>query len=163
MLSIGSASEITHGRRWRALAMAVVAVLATAFVSVTTAAPAEAAPADCLNGANGFVNTPSSVPGAQTARSRSLGSGVSVELRYGTISGVQRGWARIVGAYVSTDRVWMDWSTNGGASWIQCGPFDAGSRQFTPAQRTSSSTQWVFRACGRLIPPNTQSLCTAWW
>jgi hypothetical protein len=152
----------------RIVAMTMLAVGSVATVGITGTAPASATPAQCVNGANGFANTPGSVPDARTVASVDLGfgQGVRAELRVGTYAGGQRGWARLVGPYVGSDAYWMDWTTNGGASWIQCGPFTPngnGGRNYTPGQRTNASTQWRFRACGRLIPPSLESRCTGWW
>jgi len=70
----------------------------------------------------------------------------------------------IDGSTFSGDLVWMDWTTNGGASWIQCGPFEvtaANQTKTSAAQRTSSDPNWQFRACGRAFP--NFSVCGPWW
>ena len=149
----------------RPLAVAVASILAAAVVVLAgPARTAQASTTQCLNGANGFANTPSVVPGAQTALQPVYYSGVKVDLRYGVFAGGQRGWARISNAR-STDQVMFEWSTNGGYPVrIQCGWFSAGSDGFavTPGLRTSSNPSYVFRACGRR--PSTGAVwCTGWW
>jgi hypothetical protein len=120
-------------------------------------------PAQCTNGANGFVDIPYNYTGGTMAESRTVASGVTVQLRFGPINGVQRGWARISGSTLPGDLVWIDWTRNGGSTWIQCGPFrinTAGNPNTSAAQRTSSSTAWLFRACGKR--PNGPTVCTNW-
>lgn len=120
-------------------------------------------PAQCENGANGFIDISDSATGT-VQRSVSLGFGVTAQLHSGSVSGAQRGWAKIVGSTISGDQIWMDWTTNGGSSWLQCGPFSvssAGATKTSAAKTTSSSSLYLFRACGRAVGGSTQ--CTAWW
>ncbi len=46
----------------------------------------------------------------------------------------------------------MDWTTNGGSSWLQCGPFTVGTTgtsKTSAAQTTGTSSSYKFRACGK--------------
>src|ERR1044072_6764477 len=83
-----------------------------AFTGVSTAStPSPAGPisprtaAQCTNGANGFANVAYNYSGGTVAQSRTVASGVTVQLRFGLISGVQRGWARISGSTLPGDLV----------------------------------------------------------
>ena len=144
-------------------AVVVAGVLAGTSVSGTMS-PAHANAAACENGANGFAEIPGTLAGT-VQRSVSLSDGVTVTLESGSVSGATRGWARISGRTTVGDRVWMDWTTNGGASWLQCGPFtvgSAGQSRTTAAKQTSSSPDYQFRACGALAG-NQPVQCTSWW
>jgi transcriptional regulator with XRE-family HTH domain len=97
-------------------------------------------------------------------RLRGIGHTPTVQLRTGTLNGSEVAWARITGARYG-DRVWMDWSTNGGKTWTQCGPFTA-----TTASRTTHAhvigPGWHFRACGDAPRPAGVQIpdrCTAFW
>jgi hypothetical protein len=128
--------------------------------------PASASEADCANGANGFVDIPDNLATGSRARPAiNMGSGVTLELRYGTVYGRQRGWARIYGDLLEGDRVWMDWTTNGGASWLQCGPFYAGglNSKTSAAKSTNPSPTYQFRACARLQYIEVTRCTTPWW
>lgn len=145
-------------------AMGAAVALASAGLALTGPATAHATEADCTGGANGFSYIPYNKSGTD-ARAVSMGYGVTVRLQYGTVAGVQQGWARIDGATLAGDQVWMDWSQNGGASWLQCGPFTVkspNSPDTSAAKRTSSSTSYKFRACGDLIGVG-ETRCTDWW
>jgi hypothetical protein len=76
------------------------------------------------------------------------------------------GWAQISGPTAGSDRVWMDWSTNYGSSWSQCGPETvdtAGTTGFTRALATGGSNV-KFRACGDVLVSGVrQHTCTTWW
>ena len=120
--------------------------------------------AQCENGANGFIDISDSLVGTRVKPILDLGSGVSVTLESGTVAGAQRGWARIHGSTIAGDQVWMDWTTNNGSSWLQCGPFTvgfSGMSKTSAAKKTSSSTSYRFRACGRLV--GSSSKCIIWW
>jgi hypothetical protein len=59
----------------------------------------------------------------------------------------------------------MDWTTNAGASWLQCGPFTvgiAGHSKTSAARPTNPSPSYQFRACGQLAG-NQPIKCTSWW
>ena len=87
--------------------------------------------------------------------------GRTLELRQGTIDGVQHAWARLSDAQ-DGDVIWLEISGDGGDSWIQCGMrvIAAGGRSYTDAQATSSDTQVCMRAVTRLAGPRYQ---TARW
>lgn len=119
--------------------------------------------AECEGGANGFVDISDSRRGT-AVYTRNLGAGTRVILYYGNVGGVQRGWAMIDGSTIPGDLVWMDWTKDGRASWIQCGPFavdDYGLTKTSAAQRTKNDDDWQFRACGRAVGFN--SVCGPWW
>jgi hypothetical protein len=155
--------DIRHGRRRRAAAL-VAAVFLAATGSLVAASPASAAASDCEHGANGFVDIPDNL-GGTVARSITPFPQWTINLEYGTIAGKQRGFARFRGKTVPGDQIWMDWSQNGGPSWMQCGPFTVSSL-FAPktsaAKQTNPSPNWVFRACGRGAG-STRVYCTTWW
>jgi hypothetical protein len=154
----------------RLLAAAGAAVLLGFGSIVAVSSPAAASRAECEHGANGFVDIPDTLTGAQPVPGVDLyggpPGGVRVELHQAVIGGVRRGWAKINGYSTSPgDQVWMDWTWDGWAHWIQCGPFTVtttGQTLTSAAQRTNPSTQWQFRACGRLSWW-TWSECTAPW
>lgn len=152
----------TSTRRGAALALAGTMLAGTA--ALTGAGPASATAAQCSGGANGFIDISDSASGTNAVSPINMGYGVTLSLQYGTVSGAQRGWAKINGALATQDQVWMNYSTNGGASVaIQCGPFTAGTKtsKTTAAKRTSSSSSIRFQACARgyLLPQR----CTPWW
>jgi hypothetical protein len=144
-------------------AMAAATVLAGASL-IGTVSPARANAAECQNGANGFTDVPDTLTGT-IQRSAPLSAGVTVTLQSGAVSGATRGWARISGGTNAGDRVWMDWTTNGGSSWLQCGPFTvggAGQPRASAAKETNPSPGYQLRACGALA--GTQPIkCTSWW
>jgi Protein kinase domain/Bacterial Ig-like domain (group 2) len=136
------------------------------------ATPPTAAPAPpssgtavaCVNGANGFTDISDTLSGT-VERSLSLSPGVTLTLQAGTVSGAQRGWAKISGGTSAGDRVWMDWTTSAGRTWVRCGPFTvdrAGRSKTTAALRTSPSPSYQLRACGALAGDQPMR-CTAWW
>ena len=79
--------------------------------------------------------------------------GRTLELRQGVINGVQYAWARLTNAH-DGDSIWLEISGDGGGSWIQCGwrIIHAGERNYTDAQRTSSSPEVCMRAVTQLGP-----------
>lgn len=145
----------------RLISAAAAALMATSLV-VAAPSAASATPAQCLGGANGFVNIPDDLQG--TIASQRAGNGATVYLQFGQVNGVQRGWTMLgahSGMLLSGDeQFWMDWSTDGGRNWIQCGPFTAvalSRGHTTPAQRTHPS--YLFRG-GALV--RGQLLLTDW-
>src|SRR5258705_5823392 len=86
-----------------------------------TSETAQAASTDCEGGVNGFIDISDSLSGT-VQRSLDMGFGVTVTLQSGTVAGAQRGWAKISGSTLAGDLVWMDWTKNNWASWIQCWP-----------------------------------------
>ncbi len=149
--------------RWKTSIVLFVMILTASFA---LAAPASAAPetaAECEGGANGFVDIPDNLTGEIVRGPIRIGP-IVVELHKGYVQGL-RGWARVRDSTAAGDMVWMDWTTNGGASWTQCGPFfvqHAGQVKTSAAQRTSSSPSWKFRACG-YVTTTTAVRCTDWW
>jgi hypothetical protein len=87
--------------------------------------------------------------------------GRTLELRRGLINGVQHAWARLSNAHTG-DTIWLEISGDGGNTWIQCGKrtISAGGRDFTDAQRTSSSSEVCMRASTQLVGSKYQ---TAAW
>ncbi|MGW7400913.1 hypothetical protein ACWGH7_31095 [Streptomyces cyaneofuscatus] len=147
----------------RALASSLAAIGLTCAALLVPTATAHAAPQDCEGGRNGFIDISDNATGTPI-RTLDMGSGVSITLQYGNISGSQRGWAKISGRAFSGDRVWMDWTTNGGSSWLQCGPFTVGTTgtsKTSAAKTTSTSSSYKFRACGNLNGGPVR--CTTWW
>jgi hypothetical protein len=137
---------------------------ATARPAPPPVASAAANAAACTNGANGFTDISDTLSGT-VQRTVSLSPGVTVTLESGPVSGATRGWAKISGGTGVGDRVWMDWTTNGGASWLQCGPFTVGSAghsKTSAARQTNPSAGYQFRACGQLAG-NQPIKCTTWW
>lgn len=125
---------------------------------------ASASPADCERGANGFIDIPNTLAGTQVGQPAEEWAGRKVTLEYTRRGGGTYGFARISGGSPwSGESVWMDVSNNGGASWIQCGPFDASrlASVTSAAYPTSSSNQRRFRACGKIYVLRFE--CTPWW
>lgn len=129
-----------------------------AAVGVVAPSPAMAAARDCAGGANGFVDIPDNLSGLEVEQVRS-GSHWLV-LNFGKVNGVTRGWAMLFASdngpvqdwLPKESSVWLDWSQDGGRTWLQCGPFynSKGKMSITSAaKQTSSSSQWVFRAGAR--------------
>ncbi|MFI9824315.1 hypothetical protein ACIHFC_28220 [Streptomyces sp. NPDC052013] len=129
------------------------------------AGSAHATAAQCQNGANGFIDISDDASGT-VVRSIDMGAGRTVTLHHGNIRGLQRGWAKISGTTVNGDLVWMDWTTNGGSKWLQCGPFAVdrgpGTSKTSAAKTTSTDKNYRFRACGYLKNAG-QTKCTSWW
>jgi len=135
--------------------------------SATTDAPEQEigpmSAADCERGANGFRDIPDTLRGTEVFPPFDM-VGARIILYRGPLAGGQRGWAMIDGQTLPGDLVWMDWTRDGGASWIQCGPFQVtanGQTKTSAAQRTSSDPRWQFRACGHVSPVGTR--CGPWW
>ncbi|MEU8777112.1 hypothetical protein [Streptomyces sp. NPDC048606] len=139
--------------------------LAAGLVVVGPAGSAAATAADCANGANGFVDISDDLSG-RVARSVDMGHGRTLTLQYGSVNGAERGWAKLGGSTQNGDLVWMDWTNDGGRTWLQCGPFaadrGAGRSKTSAAKTTSSAATYKFRACARLTSPDV-GRCTTWW
>ncbi|GIH28532.1 hypothetical protein Aph01nite_68420 [Acrocarpospora phusangensis] len=150
----------------RYLHVAAVGILAVGGLNLATGSAA-ASPAACQNGANGFVSIPYNKTGTPIGSTR-VDAGLAVSARWAqihvaNIGGVQHGWAIIQGRTQPGDKVWMDWTRDNEASWIQCGPFtvqSAGSPNTSAAKRTDPSASYKFRAC---LNVNGQSWCGRWW
>ncbi|WP_433328393.1 hypothetical protein [Spirillospora sp. CA-294931] len=143
--------------------------LALVAAPAQAAAPADkaavASPADCVGGANGFVDIPDTLRGT-VQRRVDLSARVAVTLESGTVAGRQRGWGRIGGinggVLEANNKVWMDVSQDGGRTWLQCGPFGGSTSGplTTPAAYTTGDANRKFRACGTLA---VEIKCTGWW
>ncbi|MCR6488851.1 hypothetical protein M8542_39090 [Amycolatopsis sp. OK19-0408] len=152
--------------RLAAAAVAAAAALTTTALAAPAANASADTAADCERGANGFVDIPDWISG--TPRDSAVPGGlIVVELQTGYISGVLRGWAKVQGPTDYGDLVWLDWTRDGGHSWIQCGPFAVGSpggTKTSAAQRTNPSPTWQFRACGMVHGISSSTRCTdPWW
>lgn len=139
---------------------ALLLTLGSAVVGVALAPAAHAAASDCTGGANGFVDISDSTSG--TVRESVTRDGDTITLE--TISG--RGFAKLAGNTVNgVESVWMDWTQDGGSTWLQCGPFAVshgnGSSKTSASKAESSSSAWKFRACA--YTADTAITCTNWW
>jgi len=136
-----------------------VAAAAALFTGVAVAAPFTASagvgPAtagDCQRGANGFVDIPNDQSGRVVDPQE--GSYTILTLQFANIAGANRGYAKLTTAagpifFGGGEQVWMDWSQDNGANWLQCRPFTArqGTDQNTSAAKnTDPSPRWKFRA-----------------
>ncbi|MET9373835.1 hypothetical protein ABZX98_06745 [Streptomyces sp. NPDC002992] len=144
-------------------ASTAAAMVAGGLALLAPAPSAHAAASDCEGGRNGFVDISDNAYDIQAKAVTLWNEGIDISLQYGNVNGVQRGWALIAGDVQPGNSVWLDWSRDGGRTWIQCGPFVSkyGENKTSAAQRTSSDPNWVFRACG-----STRSgiHCTSpWW
>jgi hypothetical protein len=173
-----SALSVSSRRRAGTFIAATALALIAAGVSLAASAPSASALArDCVNSANGFVFVPNAT--RLSARAVAQTPGIAgLYLYSGAINGVQHGWAQYEVAQVR-DRVWMDWTRNGGRTWLQCGPFERGveasppgSSQYTrqlatPAKRTSNDPNSMFRACGQKLYTGLDRYgpvyCSRWW
>ncbi|MEU1626297.1 hypothetical protein ABZ746_13430 [Streptomyces sp. NPDC020096] len=129
-------------------------------VGMAVAPAAHAAASDCEHGANGFVDISDNASGTVERSVSHDGDTISLQSAGG------RGFAKIEGNTVNgTESVWMDWTQDGGQTWLQCGPFNVshgnGSSKTSAAQRESSSNLWRFRACG--YTADGAITCTDWW
>jgi hypothetical protein len=151
-------------RTGRLAAVAATGLLAASLSAVIGVSPAHASAASCEGGANGFVDISDSRTGT-VVKSVDLGYGVTAQLHSGAVNGVASGWAKITGATTSSDRIWMDWTQDNGAHWLQCGPFSVGSAgtKTSASKRTSTSSAYRFRACGDLPSVGVTAKCTGWW
>ncbi|MDH6128904.1 hypothetical protein [Kitasatospora sp. GP82] len=123
------------------------------------AGPALASAADCSGGANGFVDVSDNASG--TVQRSSFHDGDTISLQ----SAGGRGFAKLEGATTSSESVWMDWTRDGGRTWLQCGPFQVdhgnGSSKTSAAKATSSDPNYRFRACA--LTADGVITCTNWW
>jgi hypothetical protein len=145
-------------------------VLAAGALSAVSAAPAMAVTAKCSATS---INPHASAAGLgvdvyQTKRSGTL-AGRTLRLQAGIrpFDSRQYGWAEISGPTQGSDTVSLqisNYSGNINRPITTCGPFSvdvAGTVGFTRAERTSTLSNVVFRACGRLS--SGASSCTGWW
>lgn len=170
MLSLKTRATTRRSVHTAARTLAATVLLAGG-VAVASAAPAHASAADCVHGAQGFVDIPDWMPNGTSQESFTMDPGTAaaatIHLETASIQGQSRGYAAIIGNTLAGDQFWMDWTTsysNGSASgWTQCGPFTVGTGQVatTPAMRTDNSPAWRFRACGSRGGGAVR--CTPWW
>jgi hypothetical protein len=138
------------------------AVMLAAGLVVSSSSVASATRAECEGGANGFVDIPDSLVGA--VGDSTSNSTHDLYLMFGSVQGRNRGWSYLRAApglrLGDKDLVWMDWSTDGGAHWLQCGPFPTiwGNISVTSAAKDTHSS-YRFRA-GALV--SGQLLLTDW-
>lgn len=131
------------------MSAAVVAISSSLLVGMSGVASATAG--QCAGGANGFVDIPDDLTGTVVRQS----DGGDLTLEVGIVKGVKRGWARAHGNEVALGpdtSVWMDWSQDGGNTWLQCGPFSPTDYRFSitsAAKSTNPSPSWRFRAGAR--------------
>lgn len=131
---------------------------------------ASASSADCSGGANGFTDIPNTLTGTAVggaAASNAFGDHGTYYLETGTVGGRQMGWGYLTthgGEYTQAD-LWMDVSNDGGATWIQCGPFSTymGGTLTTAAYPTSASPSRRFRACASISGTGGGIDCLGWW
>jgi hypothetical protein len=150
----------TTGTSWLRTAAASAAIaLGAALLIAAPAGPAAASPSDCAGGANGFVDVSDSASGTVQRSASHDGDTISLQSAGG------RGFAKIEGTTRSGESIWMDWTRDGGHTWLQCGPFavDHGdnSSKTSAAQVTSSDPNYRFRACGLTL--DQAITCTDWW
>jgi hypothetical protein len=103
------------------------------------------------------MTDPTSATNASNVQSAVV-EGRTLELRQGQINGVQYAWTRLSNAH-DGDSIWLEISGDGGKTWIQCGrrTVQAVGRNYTDAQRTSSSSQVCMRAVTQLVGPKYQT------
>lgn len=161
-------------QRGRAATAAVTLAATTLAGSIGLAGPAQAAPgpgapvrpADCQPGRHGFVATPRHVPDAITKERVHLVAREVLELRQGRLNGRRVIWARVLGTLHPNDRFWLDWSRDGGRTFLRCGPFLVGNRRvaaWTPAHPANPGARWVFRAGAQRAPSTRAPAYTGWW
>lgn len=147
-----------------AVATGVATLLLTTAIVAGSPTAAHATAADCENGRNGFQDISDAQTGTLVRGPLRFDGGVEVTLRWTGIAGGQGGFAKITGNTRPGDLVWMDWTQNGGTTWLQCGPFRvtaAGESKTSAARRSSNVTAYKFRACGDRAGQPHQ--CTGWW
>jgi hypothetical protein len=135
-------------------------------------APARLAMADagyCSGGNNGFYDISDSAEGT-IVRELDAGAGDVVTLETTLIrnwlgSLISVGYAKLSGATVNGEEVWMDVSTDGGFTWNQCGPFQVdhgrGTSKTSAAKPLVADPQTKFRACSHAF--GAPITCTGWY
>lgn len=150
-------------RKFRKVTAALLGGLAlSAGLVLAGPATANATQAECVNGANGFIDISDTANGLFRVGAGPGPNGEIVDIEISLIRGTQRGWAHLTSA-VPGDQMWMDWTQDNGVSWIQCGPFFAtqnGQSLTSAAQATNPSPGWRFRA-GMNV--GGQVYVSAWW
>ncbi|MFL6123189.1 hypothetical protein [Actinophytocola sp.] len=152
----------------RILFVLPISLLLSGLLSFASANIASATAAECSGGQHGFVDISDSLTGA-VVREIDFKGGYTLTLETGQVHGVSRGWAHLTGP-IRLHTVWMDWTTNGGTSWLQCGPFSSAgapvSSLTSAAKETNPAPNWRFRAC--MLMKNSADddgavYCTSWW
>jgi hypothetical protein len=155
--------------RFRSTALASAALaLGAGLLIAGPAGPATAAPAlpaspasasDCAGGANGFHDISDNASGTVERTVSHDGDTITVQAAGGS------GFAKLEGATRSGESVWMDWTRDGGHTWLQCGPFQVdhgdNSSKTSAAKPTSSDPNYRFRACALTL--DQAITCTDWW
>ncbi|WP_053750500.1 hypothetical protein [Streptomyces sp. MMG1533] len=135
--------------------------------------------ADAADGTQGFgptlacnglasLDDPTTATGAGTAVQGPASSVGTAQVRYGSVNGVQYGWARALNG--ATNRwIRFEVDTNGDRNW-DCGswygPLNS-TRYWTSGTQTSSSSSVAFRAC--IVPEGVRcadsgaASVTSWW
>ncbi|MGF1432077.1 hypothetical protein [Kitasatospora sp. LaBMicrA B282] len=143
----------------RAAAITAALTLGAGLLVAAPAGPAAASAADCAGGANGFADVSDNASGSVQRSVSHQGDTISLQSAGG------RGFAKIEGETRSGESVWMDWTQDGGHTWLQCGPFtvDHGddSSKTSAAKATGSDPYYRFRACGLTLDQAIS--CTDWW
>lgn len=150
----------------KVVASTAVALAISSSIVVLAPGSASATAEVCSGGRAGFVDISDNLTGTEVRRRDGFKGGWVVTLQTGNVNGVQRGWAHLTTAANSS--VWMDWTQNGGSTWLQCGPFSrrGASTLTSAAQRLDPSPAWQFRACFKanaFIPDDSGVYCTTWW
>ncbi|WP_035844596.1 hypothetical protein [Kitasatospora azatica] len=144
--------------RTAAVTSAALALGAGLLIAVP-AGPAAASAADCAGGANGFHDISDTASGTVQRSAFHQGDTITVQSAGGS------GFAKLEGQTRGGESVWMDWTRDGGHTWLQCGPFgvDHGdnSSKTSAAKPTSSDPNYRFRACALTL--DQAITCTDWW
>ncbi|MDQ0771553.1 hypothetical protein QF026_000019 [Streptomyces aurantiacus] len=162
----------------RIFSVGAAALMLGAGLVAGSSSAAQAAPADCTQGAKGFTDIPDSLSGTGVAGAGALSISnppavASYAMQTGNVGGTSMGWGVLstsasIWGPTARGQVWMDVTNDNKQSWIQCGPFavfSAGTRITTPAYPTSSSASRAFRVCAQVDSLGTSSgiTCTPWW
>ncbi|WP_329571401.1 hypothetical protein [Kitasatospora sp. NBC_01266] len=144
---------------FRGAAVAAALALGAGLLIAAPAGPAAASASDCAGGANGFVDISDNASGTVQRSISHEGDTITLQSTGGV------GFAKMQGATRSGESIWMDWTRDGGHTWLQCGPFgiDHGdnSSKTSAGKATSSDPNYRFRACGQTLDQAIS--CTDWW
>ncbi|MGW2162086.1 hypothetical protein [Nonomuraea sp. NPDC001699] len=140
-----------------ALLSAAMVVMAATATTGTALATAAAPPASCPT-----MRNPVNATNTVTRKQKTMPNSQTLELRSGTISGLEYAWARILNSK-DGDVVWVDYSIDGGANWRQCDLRTlSGGVNYGYGLLTSSSSSVCMRA-GARPKAGAVSYLTAWW
>ncbi len=98
------------------------------------------------------------------AKPASLSHAPVVSLMKGTLHGRPVVWAQMTGAAYG-DRVWLDVTTDQGATWTQCGPFPV-TTESGVSRSHPMGKHVMFRACAdtpRAPRGQLRHACTEYW